>query len=134
MNLITTYHRNRSLNNILQTLSGFTKPEIDWPLSDREDSVSYTTHIKEDDQVIEIALPGYAKKNIDISLTDNILEISNKDQPDTSSLISASFKKQFRLAKDSDIDSIKANLKNGLLKIVVPIIKPEVISKKITLT
>ena len=50
MNLITTYNRNRSLSNILQTLSGFTKPEIDWPLSDREDSVSYTTHIKEDDQ------------------------------------------------------------------------------------
>ena len=134
MNLITTYNRNRSLNNILQTLSGFAKPEIDWPLSDKEDSVSYTTHIKEDDQVIEIALPGYAKKDIDISVTDNILEVSNKNQPDTSSLISASFKKQFRLVEDSDIDSIKANLKNGLLKITVPINKPEVISKKITLT
>jgi HSP20 family molecular chaperone IbpA len=134
MNLITTYNRNRSISNILQTLSGFTRPEIDWPLSDREDSVSYTTHIKEDDQVIEIALPGYAKKNIDISLTDKILEISSKDQPDTSSLINASFKKQFRLAKDSDIDSIKASLKHGLLKIVVPINKPEVISKKITLS
>ena len=134
MNLITTYNRNRSLSNILQTLSGFTKPEIDWPFSDREDSVSYTTHIEEDDQVIEIALPGYAKKDVNISVTDNILEVSNKDQPDTSSLISAPFKKHFRLAEDSDIDSIKACLKNGLLKIIVPINKPEVISKKITLS
>ena len=82
MNLITTYNKNRSLNNILQTLSGFTKPEIDWPLSDKEDSVSYTTHIKEDDQVIEIALPGYAKKDIDISVTDDILEVSIKNNLD----------------------------------------------------
>ncbi|MAG50190.1 hypothetical protein CL621_00950 [archaeon] len=125
-------NRPNGLHNLLDGLSGFTS-EIEWPFSRPSSSVSYSNFTdKNGDQVVEMAVPGYAKKDINIDIIHDILTISSKnDITNDSSLVLRNFRRSFRLSENCDIDSITAIAKDGLLRITIPASNKTTISKQI---
>ena len=74
-----------------------------------------SSSIKESGDVFisELELPGFAKKDIKLQITDDILTVSAKNKER---------EKQFKLFLNNLVseDHISAELKNGLLKITLP--------------
>ena len=94
-------------------------------------TVQPKVNIKEgaDDYLIELALPGYSKEDINIQLDKEVLTVSSeikkgeetKDQHFTRKEFSLqAFKKVFHLPEDADAEKIVANSLNGILTIQLP--------------
>lgn len=88
-------------------------------------------NIKEgkEDFTIEVAAPGFEKKDFKIDLNNNILEISSekdeKNEENGEKLMCcefkyASFKRYFTLPDTIESDKIKAVYKDGILNVIVP--------------
>jgi HSP20 family protein len=91
--------------------------------------------------VFRADLPGVREEDLEISLTGNHLAISGKreqekhEQGDTyyaSERSYGSFSRAFTLPDGTDGENVKAELKNGVLQVIVPK-KPEVQPRKITI-
>jgi HSP20 family protein len=91
--------------------------------------------------VFRADLPGVKEEDLEIALTGNHLTISGKreqekqEQGDTyyaSERSYGSFSRAFTLPDGTDGDNVKAELKNGVLQVVVPK-KPEVQPRKIAI-
>lgn len=83
----------------------------------------------EDDININLTVPGYGKKDIDIEMIGDELTIVGAENKDRNL---SGFKKAYRISNDSiDVDNISAKCENGLLTVTVPKIVPEVVSRKI---
>jgi HSP20 family protein len=91
--------------------------------------------------VFRADLPGVREQDLEIALTGNRLAISGKreqekhEQGDTyyaSERSYGSFSRAFTLPDGTDGDNVKAELKNGVLEVIVPK-KPEVQPRKITI-
>ncbi|WP_028583805.1 Hsp20/alpha crystallin family protein [Desulfogranum mediterraneum] len=77
---------------------------------------------------LSVELPGIAKEELKIKVQGNYLEISG--QPQTKPLEGyrvhrserdmAAFSRSFTLPYDVEADKVEANLKNGILKMVLP--------------
>ena len=84
-----------------------------------------------DDYVIEIALAGINKKDIDITLQENTLTVSyqsseeeeESDKKLYKGIAQRSFKRQFNLSEDIEVEG--ANFVNGMLNIFLQRIIPE---------
>ena len=82
-----------------------------------------------DDITINLTVPGYGKKDIDIDVIGDKLTIAGKENTDRNL---SGFSKTYRISNDSiDVNNISAKCENGLLVVTVPKIIPEVISRKI---
>ncbi|NOU19644.1 MAG: Hsp20/alpha crystallin family protein [Bacteroidales bacterium] len=88
-------------------------------------------NIKEgkEDFAIEVAAPGFDKKDFKIDLNNNVLEISsekeekneeNNDKMMRCEFKYASFKRYFTLPDSVESDKIKATYKDGILNVVIP--------------
>lgn len=84
--------------------------------------------------VVEMPAPGFDVNDIDINVREGVLEIkgqqSNKDeQKEGRNYIvresNASFARRVVLPEGADADNIEAELDKGLLKIKVPVHRPE---------
>ena len=82
--------------------------------------------------IIEIALAGFSKDEIEVVLTDGVLEIKSRDTVTTEKpkddlihkgIAKRAFTRKFTLADDIEIKDAK--LKNGLLEIELEQIVPE---------
>jgi HSP20 family protein len=102
--------------NIAENSVVFTRPDFNVYETDKE-------------FVVEAAVPGMEKKDFNIEVNDNILEISsekemkeeNKDQKYYyKGFCYGSFKKSYSLPENVDKDKIGANYDNGILKVVIP--------------
>jgi HSP20 family protein len=91
--------------------------------------------------VFRADLPGVREEDLEISLTGNRLAISGhreqekREQGDTyyaSERSYGAFSRAFTLPEGTDADNVKAELKNGVLQVIVPK-KPEVQPRKITI-
>lgn len=90
--------------------------------------------------VLEIAIPGYAKEQVNMEVEKNVLLVNSdvKDEKEEDSYLRKEFDKEgfecrFRLPNTVNQDSIVASVKNGILLISLPkIIKEEPKVKKIT--
>ncbi len=94
-----------------------------------EDSLMPSMNVKEhqDDFEIEIAAPGFTKKDFEVSIDDNVLHISGekskkdeeKDEDYTCKEFSyKSFKKSSTLPEAVDLNQkVKATYKNGILQL-----------------
>jgi molecular chaperone IbpA len=82
-----------------------------------------------DDYVIEIALAGINKKDVDITLQESTLTVSyqsSEEEPDKKlykGIAQRSFKRQFNLSEDIEVEG--ANFVNGMLNIFLQRIIPE---------
>ncbi len=93
----------------------------------KEDASGYT---------IEMELPGFSEKDVDIQIDKNVLTISSKKEEEKNDkkifgknkdekwLVkerkSASFSRSFTLPEDVKNDAIKASVKDGILCVVLP--------------
>jgi len=93
----------------------------------------------DDHLVFEFEIPGMEKKDIGVTITNNVLSVSgerqsreksDKDRYIREELRTGSFERQFTLPDSVKTDSIKAEYKNGILEVKLEK-KEEVKSKQI---
>ena len=105
-------------------------------------SPSFDVKENKDGYVFRADLPGVREEDLDIALTGNRLTISGKreqerhEQGDTyyaSERSYGSFSRAFTLPDGTDAENVKADLKNGVLQVIVPK-KPEVQPRKIAIS
>lgn len=98
------------------------------------------TNIRESEEAFELDLlvPGYKKEQINIEIDEMVLTISanveatNDEQEEWLKEFSLdSFNRSFRLSKNIDIESIKAEQVDGILHIKIPKLKEEQKIKKL---
>ncbi len=73
----------------------------------KESEVSYT---------LSLALPGFKKEDIDISVEDNYLLVSSKVEKDD---FKQPFEKKYLIPDDVNMDQINASMEDGVLDIVI---------------
>tara|TARA_B100001109_G_scaffold143307_1_gene116636 strand:- start:3156 stop:3578 length:423 start_codon:yes stop_codon:yes gene_type:complete len=94
----------------------------------RNYSVPSVNSIENNDSFeIDLAVPGMKKEDFSIELNDKILVISSEssnnienDNMRLNEFNFSSFQRSFRVPDSVDQDKIKANYKNGILKIKLP--------------
>ncbi|MBP8994237.1 MAG: Hsp20/alpha crystallin family protein [Bacteroidales bacterium] len=100
----------------LESSTIFTKPE-------------FNVYENEKNFVIEAAVPGMDKKDFNIVVKDNVLEISSEREAKEEKkdekyfykgFCYGSFKKSYSLPENIDKDKINAGYENGILKITIP--------------
>ena len=64
------------------------------------------------DNKLDVSLPGFSKKDINIEVDGQILTISSEKKDEA---FAKSFTKKFRLPNTIDMDSISATMTNGIL-------------------
>ena len=76
---------------------------------------------------IDLAVPGMKKEDFTIELNDKVLVISSEtsntmenNKMRLNEFNFSSFQRSFRVPDSVDLDKIKANYKNGILKIKLP--------------
>ena len=108
--------------------------------------INHPVDIYEDDDGIyfDIACTGLNKKQIDVNVENDILKVSYKKDPGSEEINSASYchysgiaKRSFNLgwkiARRFDLSKIEASMKDGLLKLFIPLTpenKPKSVSIK----
>ena len=96
----------RTTNNFSRNLG------IDLPYNMDETEKAYT---------LDVALPGFTKKDLCITFEDNLLFISHDaDENGEDFSWKHSFKKSFRLPKNVVESKINAKFEDGILKVIVP--------------
>jgi len=84
----------------------------------------------EDSYQLEMALPGYSKKEIGISVDKNVLTISSDKESVEGKTFKlrefnfGKFERKFHLPKNVDQEAIQAQFKNGILHLTLAL-KPE---------
>lgn len=89
---------------------------------------------------LEMIIPGYDKKEIDISLEKNTLTVSgkkelSKQEYSRKEFSYNSFSRSFNLSEQLDLETVKSSLNNGILTISINKLNPESVKtekKKIT--
>lgn len=81
----------------------------------------------ENGTILELIVPGIDKKDIDISIEENLLVITFKTEGDEP------IKRTFKLGYKVDEDKISASLDKGILRIVLPKLVEEKKSTKISI-
>lgn len=84
---------------------------------------------KEDDFMLELAVPGMQKSDFKINLDNNVLTISSEKEDESEEKTEkysrrefcySSFSRSFTLPKSINFDKIKADYKDGVLKVNLP--------------
>lgn len=84
---------------------------------------------KDDSFILELSVPGYDKKDISISLENNVLTVSSeKEEKEENENLNFtmrefahnSFSRSFTLPKSVNPDKIKASYENGILSLILP--------------
>tara|TARA_X000001036_G_scaffold385951_1_gene380760 strand:- start:184 stop:615 length:432 start_codon:yes stop_codon:yes gene_type:complete len=127
MTLITYNPRGTVLNEIDNLFDNF------WNYNSRENHIKtfqpqFDISQNKTSYFIASDLPGMNKKDIDISLTDDMITISgerkvNKNHDDEFSRYNniqyGSFEKSFHMPNDANIDKINAKMDNGVLTLEI---------------
>ena len=124
---------NHNLNNIDLFLDRFFSDST-YNYNNHVSNIDYNYSYDEDNYYIELALPGLDKKDLNINVVDNYLCLDYEPkEKDNSTFWNQSFNKKIKLPSNISLDTISAQLKNGILSIVIERIKIESKMKKITI-
>lgn len=63
---------------------------------------------------ITVVVPGYAKEDLDLQVSNNTLTLSSSDE-------SKKFNRSWKLSEWVDLKNISAECKNGVLTVVLPV-------------
>ncbi len=116
-------------NNVFPSLMNeFFNDEFGLNFFNRNYSVPSVNSIENNDSFeIDLAVPGMKKEDFSIELNDKVLVISSEssnnienDKMRLNEFNFSSFQRSFRVPDSVDPDKIKANYKNGILKIKLP--------------
>lgn len=77
---------------------------------------------KDDRYLIYLSVPGLSKEDLSISLKDDLITIKYKKENNEDEKFSFinSFKKSYFIPNDVSEEDINANVKNGILEIILP--------------
>ena len=122
---IVKYNNN---NNFPSLMNEFFNEDFGMNLINRNNSVPYVNSIENNDSFeIDLAVPGMKKDDFKIELIDKVLIISSEnsnsienDNMRLNEFNYSSFQRSFRIPESVELDKIKANYKNGILKIKLP--------------
>ena len=126
MNLIRFNQQPVSMLN--EMMEGFDR---NWLRSSEAEPMMPAANIseKEDGFMLELAAPGMQKMDFKINLDNNVLTISSEKQDNNEEKSEkysrkefhySSFSRSFTLPKSIDFDKIKADYKDGVLKVNLP--------------
>jgi len=116
-------------NNVFPSLiNEFFNDDFGMNFLNRSHSVPSVNSIENNDSFeIDFAVPGMKKEDFTIELNDKVLVISSEtsntmenDKMRLNEFNFSSFQRSFRVPDSVDQDKIKANYKNGILKIKLP--------------
>lgn len=85
----------------------------------------------ENDYQVVIPVPGLSKDDLKISIKDGTLKIHYEKTED--SLFVDTFTKVYTLPDDIDENKIEGKVENGVLKLIIPLIKKKSLEKLISL-
>ena len=122
---IVKYNNN---NNFPSLMNEFFNEDFGMNLINRNRSVPSVNSIENNDSFeIDLAVPGMNKEDFKIELIDKLLIISSEnsnsienDNMRLNEFNYSSFQRSFRIPESVELDKIKANYKNGILKIKLP--------------
>ena len=116
-------------NNVFPSLiNEFFNDDFGMNFLNRRHSVPSVNSLENNDSFeIDLAVPGMKKEDFTIELNDKVLVISSEtsntienDKMRLNEFNFSSFQRSFRVPDTVDQDKIKANYKNGILKIKLP--------------
>ena len=116
-------------NNVFPSLiNEFFNDDFGMNFLNRSHSVPSVNSVENNDSFeIDLAVPGMKKEDFTIELNDKVLVISSEtsntienDKMRLNEFNFSSFHRSFRVPDSVDQDKIKANYKNGILKIKLP--------------
>ena len=116
-------------NNVFPSLiNEFFDDDFGMNFLNRSHSVPSVNSLENNDSYeIDLAVPGMKKEDFTIELNDKVLIISSEtsntienDKMRLNEFNFSSFQRSFRVPDSVDQDKIKANYKNGILKIKLP--------------
>ena len=115
-------------NNVFPSLMNeFLNDDFGMNLFNRSNSLPSVNSIENNDSFeIDLAVPGMKKDDFIIELNDKVLVISsekssiNNENMRLNEFDYSSFQRSFRVPESVELDKIKANYKNGILKIKLP--------------
>ena len=116
-------------NNVFPSLiNEFFNDDFGMNVLNRSHSVPSVNSFENNDFFeIDLAVPGMKKEDFTIELNDKVLIISSEtsntienDKMRLNEFNFSSFQRSFRVPDSVDQDNIKANYKNGILKIKLP--------------
>ena len=116
-------------NNVFPSLMNeFFNDDFGMNFLNRSHSVPSVNSLENNDSFeIDLAVPGMKKEDFTIELNDKVLVISSEtsntienDKMRLNEFNFSSFQRSFRVPDSVDQDKIKANYKNGILKIKLP--------------
>ena len=116
-------------NNVFPSLiNEFFNDDFGMNFLNRSHSVPSVNSLENNDSFeIDLAVPGMKKEDFTIELNDKVLIISSEtsntienDKMRLNEFNFSSFQRSFRVPDSVDLDKIKANYKNGILKIKLP--------------
>ena len=116
-------------NNVFPSLiNEFFNDDFGMNFFNRSHSVPSVNSLENNDSFeIDLAVPGMKKEDFTIELNDNVLVISSEtsntmenEKMRLNEFNFSSFQRSFRVPDSVDQDKIKANYKNGILKIKLP--------------
>ncbi|MBL6877053.1 MAG: Hsp20/alpha crystallin family protein [Flavobacteriales bacterium] len=122
---IVKYNNN---NNFPSLMSEFFNEDFGLNFVNRNHSIPSVNSIENNDSFeIDLAVPGMKKDDFKIELIDKVLIISSEnsnsienDNMRLNEFNYSSFQRSFRIPESVELDKIKANYKNGILKIILP--------------
>jgi HSP20 family protein len=122
---IVKYNNN---NNFPSLMNEFFNEDFRMNFFNRNHSVPSVNSIENNDSFeIDLAVPGMKKEDFKIELIDKVLIISSEnsnsienDNLRLNEFNYSSFQRSFRIPESVELDKIKANYKNGILKIKLP--------------
>ena len=125
---IVKYNNNNNNNVFPSLMNEFFNDDFGLNFFNRNYSVPSVNSIENNDSFeIDLAVPGMKKEDFSIELNDKILVISSEssnnienDKMRLNEFNFSSFQRSFRVPDSVDQDKIKANYKNGILKIKLP--------------
>ena len=116
-------------NNVFPSLiNEFFNDDFGMNFLNRSHSVPSVNSLENNDSFeIDLAVPGMKKEDFTIEINDKVLVISSEtsntienDKMRLNEFNFSSFQRSFRVPDSVDQDKIKANYKNGILKIKLP--------------
>ena len=116
-------------NNIFPSLiNEFFNDDFRVNFLNRNYSIPSVNTIENDDSFeIDLAVPGMKKDDFSIELDNNVLIISSETSNNVSNeklrlneFNFSSFQRSFKVPESVNLDKIKGNYKNGILKILLP--------------
>ena len=116
-------------NNVFPSLiNEFFNDDFGMNFLNRSHSVPSVNSLENNDSFeIDLAVPGMKKEDFTIELNDKVLVISSEtsntienDKMRLNEFNFSSFQRSFRVPDSVHLDKIKANYKNGILKIKLP--------------